>query len=147
SRETLLDAALAAFSGRVRLDESCERRPEEVITEIFAQLFDRPDHGEGPRERPPSPGGGGRVLAGKDASSALREGSRRTRGRAEMAGAHPDFELISPALGQLDEEAFEELRHRDPDAATGLLSDLVTATDRDLRRRANRLAASVFVGL
>src|SRR5262249_17296952 len=35
SRRTLLDAALAAFTGRIRLDESCERRPEEVVTEIF----------------------------------------------------------------------------------------------------------------
>jgi magnesium chelatase subunit D len=164
SRETLLDAALAAFSGRVRLDESCERRPEEVITEIFAHLFDDqnppppPHEIHGPRGDPGSrgrsrgggqtPGAtGGHVLEGKDASRALREGSRRTRGRAELAGAHPEFELVSQAVGQLDEEAFEELRRRDPEAAAGLLSDLVTATDRELRRRARRLATRVFVGL
>ena len=64
-----------------------------------------------------------------------------------MAGAHPDFELISPALGQLDEAAFEELRQRDLDAAARLLADLATATDRELRRRAHRLAARVFVRL
>src|SRR5437016_4312893 len=81
SRETLLDAALAAFTGRIRLDESCERRPEEVITEIFDGLAD-----EGDESPPPTPargrGGGqtgtntarGRILEGKDAAGALREG-------------------------------------------------------------------------
>jgi Mg-chelatase subunit ChlD len=64
-----------------------------------------------------------------------------------MAGAHPDFQRVSPALGQLDTDAFDELRRRDPDAASRLLSDLVSATDRELRRRARRLAARVFVGL
>jgi MoxR-like ATPase/Mg-chelatase subunit ChlD len=143
---TLLDSALAAFSGRIRLDESCERRPEEVVTEIFDRLVDKPGGRGGPRRPPPS-GGTGRVLEGGDAAGALRDGSRRTRGRAEMAGAHPAFALVSPAIGELDEDAFQALRRRDAEAAAGLLSDLVTATDRDLRRRARRLAARVFVGL
>ena len=54
---------------------------------------------------------------------------------------------MSPALGQLDQEAFDELRRRDPDAATSMLSDLVIATDRELKRKARRLAAKIFVGL
>jgi magnesium chelatase subunit D len=152
SRETLLDAALAAFSGRIRLDESCERRPEEVITEIFDRLTRSPEGdgggGEGPPDAPPPPGGGGgRMLEGPEAASAVREGSRRTRGRTELAGANPEFQRVSPSVGELDEGAFEELRRRDPDAAARLLTDLVSATDRELRRRARRLAARVFVGL
>src|SRR5437879_398361 len=148
SRDTLLDAALAALSGRIRLDESCERRPEEVVTEIFDRLYEPPDDGpqRSPGHPPPS-AGGGRVLEGRDAAQALREGSRRTRGRAEMAAADPAFTLVSPTLGQLDERAFEALRRRDPEAAAGLLADLVAATDRELRRRARRLAARVFVAL
>jgi MoxR-like ATPase len=151
SRETLLDAALAAFTGRIRLDESCDRQPEEVVTEIFDHLWDPPPsrgrgRGGGQTETTTT-GSKGHVLEGKDATRALREGSRRTHGRAEMAAAHADFERISPALGELDQEAFEELFRSDPDAAARLLSHLVTATDRELRRRARRLAATVFVGL
>jgi magnesium chelatase subunit D len=144
ARATLLDAALAAFSGRIRLDESCERRPEEVVTEIFDRLCDEPprDDHDGP---PAAPGGGGRVLEGRGAERALRDGSRRTRSRAELAAAHPELADVSPDVGQLDERAFEELRRRDPDLAAALLSDLATATDPALRERARRLAARVFV--
>jgi MoxR-like ATPase len=145
SRSTLLDAALAAFSGRIRLDEGCERRPEEVVTEIFDRLFDDTPRGdEGPA--PPAPsGGGGQVLEGHGAERALRDGSRRTRSRAELAAAHPDLAGVSPEVGELDERAFDELRRRDPDVATALLADLATATDPALRDRARRLAARVFV--
>ncbi len=144
ARSTLLDSALAAFSGRIRLDESCERRSEEVVTEIFDRLVDQPppDSGEGP---PPPAAGGGRVLEGRGAERALRDGSRRTRSRAELAAAHPDLEAVSPEVGQLDESAFDSLRRRDPDRATALLADLATATDPALRERARRLAARVFV--
>jgi magnesium chelatase subunit D len=147
SRESLLDAALAAFSGRIRLDESCERRPEEIVAELFDRLYDPPpdrdgDDGPGP---PAPPRGGGRVLEGAGADRALREGSRRTRSRAELAAAHPDLARVSPDVGQLDEMAFEELRRRDPDLAAALLADLATATDPALRERARRLAARVFV--
>jgi len=144
-RATLLDAALAAFSGRIRLDESCERRPEEILTEIFDRLYDEPppgDEGPGP---PAPPGGGGRVLEGRGAERALRDGSRRTRSRAELVSAYPELSDVSPEVGQLDERAFEELRRRDPDLATALLADLATATDPALREQARRLAARVFV--
>jgi magnesium chelatase subunit D len=146
SRATLLDAALAAFSGRIRLDESSERLPEEVVTEIFDRLFEPgpPPDDEGPGP-PPPPGGGGRVLEGRGAEQALRDGSRRTRSRTELAAAHPDMAHVSPGVGQLDESAFEELRRRDPDRAAALVSDLATATDPALRERARRLAARVFV--
>lgn len=34
-----LDAALVALSGRVRVDESCQRMPETIITELYTQYF------------------------------------------------------------------------------------------------------------
>ncbi len=145
SRSTLLDAALAAFSGRIRLEESCERRPEEVVTEIFDHLMETPPGGDdgGGSSRPA--GGGGRVMEGKSAEQAVRDGSRRTRSRSELAAAHPEVSVVSPDVGQLDEAAFEMLRSRDPDLAAALLCDLASATDAELRERARRLAARVFV--
>lgn len=144
ARSTLLDAALAAFSGRIRLDESCERRPEDVLTEIFDRLAGPPPE-DGGSPPPLPPPGGGNVLEGPDAERALRDGSRRTRSRSELAAANPDVASVSPEVGQLDEEAFEELRRSDADRAAALLLDLVTATDPLLRERARRLAARVFV--
>ncbi|MDQ6773099.1 MAG: AAA family ATPase, partial [Candidatus Dormibacteraeota bacterium] len=155
TRATLLDAALAAFSGRVRVDESSERRAEDVIAEIFATLY--PDDDDGPqlsvpvgsppRSAAPSIAPGRRPLEGRGAEKALREGSRRTRSRTELAAAHPSLDEISPSVGNLDEEAFERLRQRDPDLAAALLCDLAAATDRELRRRARALAARLFVRL
>jgi magnesium chelatase subunit D len=152
SRSTLLDAALAAFSGRIRLDEGCGRRPEEVVTEILDRLLEAPPPGpsqQGPPDAGPAPGpeprGGGRVLAGPEAERAVREDGRRTRGRDELAVAHPEFRALSPGLGRLEESALEELRRQDPERALGILCELTAATDRELRRRARRLAARVFV--
>src|SRR5438105_3195706 len=68
-RPTLLDAALAAFTGRIRLDEGSDRRPEEIVTEIFDRLAgDPPPPGHG--EVGPPPGRGGRVLEGPGAERA-----------------------------------------------------------------------------
>lgn len=50
-----LDAALVALSGRVRVDESSTRSPEEIIAELYAEHFgpapsgDAADEGEEPR--------------------------------------------------------------------------------------------------
>src|SRR5262249_12257560 len=133
------------FSGRIRLEESCERRPEEVVTEIFQRLAGPPpSRDDGPGSITPS-GGAGAVLEGQSAERALREGSRRTRSRAELAAANPEFSSDSPDVGQLDEVAFEQLRRRDPDLAAALLCDLATATDAALRESARRLAARIFV--
>ncbi len=33
-RDVVLDAALAALSGRIRVDEACDRSPEDIVTEI-----------------------------------------------------------------------------------------------------------------
>ena len=144
ARSSLLDAALAAFSGRIRLEESCERRPEEVVAEIFERLADDPSSDDGPRP-PPQRGGGGRVLEGRSAEQALRDGSRRTRSRAELAAAHPELSLVSPDVGRLEEGELEQLWRRQPDLAGAVLCDLATATDSELRDQARRLAARVFV--
>ncbi len=156
-RETLLDAALAAFSGRIRLEEGVDRTPEEVVTEILDRLLAaEAAAGEGDEEPsgapPPRPGHGptpslGRVLEGRDARAALRESGRRTLSRRELEAAHPDFSAVSPGVGQIDEAELERLVARDPDLAAALLSDLAAATDVDLRRHARRLAARVFVRL
>lgn len=149
ARETLLDAAMAAFSGRIRLDESVDRRPEDVIREIFDSLVDtvKPAPPTGSTSPPPAPDGGGRTLQGPEATRALREGARRTRSRKQLAASNPDFDAVSPSVGVLDEAAFEELSRRDPDLAAALLCELAAATDRELRTRARRLAARVFVRL
>ena len=64
-RGVLLDAALAALSGRVRLDEACDRLPEEVIVEILDKvlrdLIRRMGGGE-PAD-PPAEDGSGKVPA------------------------------------------------------------------------------------
>jgi len=40
-----LDAALVALSGRIRLDESCARSVEEVVTELYVDTFGPPPDG------------------------------------------------------------------------------------------------------
>lgn len=37
-----LDAALVSLSGRIRLHESAGRRPEEVVRELYEQVFGKP---------------------------------------------------------------------------------------------------------
>jgi Mg-chelatase subunit ChlD len=54
---------------------------------------------------------------------------------------------VSPAVGALDEAAFDDLLDEAPDEALGLLADLVGATDRRLAELARRLAGRVFVDL
>src|SRR5262249_59193563 len=110
--------------GRIRLEESCERRPEEVVTEIFQRLAGPPPPpDDGPGSITPS-GGAGAMLEGQSAERALREGSRRTRSRAQLAAANPEFSSGSPDVGQLDERPFDHLRRRHQDLAPPLLSPL-----------------------
>jgi Mg-chelatase subunit ChlD len=51
---------------------------------------------------------------------------------------------VSPEVGVIDEEAFDELATEDPEEALGLLADLVGATDAKLRAAAARLASQVI---
>lgn len=158
TRDTLLDAALAALSGRIRLEDGCERTPEAIISELLDQLLKEREREEGPgQDQPqppagaspaPAPGAGqGRILSGQEVREAVREAARRTTRRRDLAAAHPQFEQVSPEVGQLDEAALDELLRADPDAALAMLSDMATATDPLLRARARLLAARVFMRL
>jgi MoxR-like ATPase len=46
--ETFADAAVAALSGRLRLEEGCERTPEEIVLELIRRLI--------PKDEAPPPG-------------------------------------------------------------------------------------------
>ncbi|MGR6966531.1 AAA family ATPase [Geodermatophilus sp. URMC 61] len=155
ARETTRDALHAALSGRIRVTEGVERTPEAVLDEILDRVWP-PDAGP-PDDGPAAPSGDGSGKAGglppeaaghdpgagrRDRSS--RRGPRQT-GRRELQQRHAAFDQVSPEVGELDEEAFAAVMGADPDAAAALLADLATATDRELRTAARRLAARVFV--
>ncbi|MBO0775703.1 MAG: AAA family ATPase, partial [Actinobacteria bacterium] len=161
ARPTARDAAYAALSGRIRIADGCERTPEAVLDELLAELWpadspqpELPDagsagaagtfapDGRGKADRLPRPAG---TLQRRESASAARRGrgAGRTTSRAELAARHPAFAAVSPALGQLDEDALGRLLAADPDAAVTLLADLSRATDRHLRAAARRLAARV----
>jgi MoxR-like ATPase len=154
ARDTLLDAALAALSGRIRLEDGCERTPEEIITELLDRLLaeqsrepSEPQEPPPPQSPPAPPGGGGQgqILTGPEVRNAVKEAGRRTQGRRELSANHPQFAEVSPEVGQLDEGAFEQQLARDPDEALGMLSDMASATDPKLRALARRMAARVFM--
>jgi Mg-chelatase subunit ChlD len=75
----------------------------------------------------------------------LRKQPTRRAGREELARAHPDFDQVSPQLGQLDTAALADLAARDPDAAARLLTALGRALDPALRTAARALAARLPV--
>lgn len=54
---------------------------------------------------------------------------------------------MSPQVGALDEQAFDDLMADDPDAALALLAELTGATDAVLRAKARALAARLLVDL
>lgn len=58
---------------------------------------------------------------------------------------HPQFEQVSPEVGELDEAAVDEGLETDPDATLALLADLTGATDPSLRELARRLAGRLFL--
>ncbi|WP_081788581.1 AAA family ATPase [Candidatus Blastococcus massiliensis] len=158
-RETARDATHAALSGRIRVTEGVERTPEAVLDEILDDVWPvdsaPPEADPGPADDgAPAGGGSGKAPgpsaeAGSDQNTprqdrASRRGPRTT-GRREMQLRHEAFSEVSPEVGELDEDAFAGLMGADPDAAAALLADLATATDRELRTAARRLAARVFV--
>jgi magnesium chelatase subunit D len=171
TRPSARDAAHAALSGRIRIADGCDRTPESVLDELLGLLWPAdsplplPTDGGAPGAAPDgeAPDGRGKAdgqrrapglaaLRGTSGSAARRDrgGSaraRRTVSRAELAGRHPAFAAVSPAVGQLDEDAFAQLLAADPDATVTFLADLTRATDRDLRAAAQRLAARVFFRL
>ncbi len=153
-RETALDAAYAALSGRVRVQDGVDRTAEAVIEEIVDAVWpteadadrDRGDPGkaDGP---PPLPAGGsaGRTPNGRGRRERAPGG--RTQSRTTLAERHAAFEDVSPEVGELDEGALAAALSEDPDAAAAMLCDLATATDPALRSAARRVAARVFVQL
>ncbi|MEZ5378964.1 MAG: vWA domain-containing protein [Acidimicrobiales bacterium] len=103
---------------------------------------------------PPPPGGGGndpsvdddKILTGDDAEQALRDDRRRSISRRDLE-RNPNFDDVSPQLGELDVEAFEELFDDAPDDALELLARMSQATDRDLAALARRLAGRLMLDL
>jgi MoxR-like ATPase len=155
SRATLLDAAVAALSGRITLEDGSARTAEEIVAELLDRLLTPPSRPERDDDRsrsapdPPAagapPGGAGATPGGN--RHAGRPPATRTYGRELLAALHDDFEAVSPAVGSLDLDAFEALMGSDSDAALALLHDLARATDPVLRARARRLAAQLSIGL
>ena len=92
-RATLLDAALAALSGRVRLEDGSAKSVEAILTELLDRLLAEPREPPNPPDPAarPARGGRGKVLEGSEAAAALREGARRTASRAELAAAYPEL--------------------------------------------------------
>lgn len=86
------------------------------------------------------------MAEGEEAAAAVAEAARRTTSRRELS-RREHFAEISPELGQLDEQAFDELFDDDPDEAMSLLADLNGATDEGLRTLARRLAGRITVDL
>lgn len=76
----------------------------------------------------------------------MQDAARRSVSRRDLE-RDPLFAHVSPRVGELDAAAMEEALARDPDAATGLLADMVGATDRRLRELARRVASRVVVDL
>ncbi len=160
-RLILVDAALAALSGRIRLDEACDRQPEEIIVELLDAIiksrFDRPGStepeddpgkGERPGSTPPGAESQGRILSGEEAEKAVQEAARRTSGRNELQRKHGEqFDQMSPDVGELDQQSVVEMAGLDPDTTLSILADAATATDPLLRAQARKLAARMFVTL
>lgn len=152
-RATARDCARAALSGRIRVQDGCDRSPESVIDELLDRVWESelgddrdPAGGQGKAEPPPAP------PRGKDGIRHRRRrtergSSGRTESRRDLQNHYTEFALVSPRLGELDEEAFEDALSADPDLAAALLADLAAATDRELRAAARRLATRVFLRL
>lgn len=83
---------------------------------------------------------------GEAAERAVTDAARRTTSRRELS-RREHFAEISPELGVLDEQAFDDLLDAEPDAALTLLAELTGATDDALRLRARQLAGRVVVDL
>jgi magnesium chelatase subunit D len=152
-RATLLDAAIAAMSGRVRVHEDQSRTAEEVIAALLdAALSDedgdrasspcpapeRPPPGK-PRE-PDRPG----PMSAPEARAQIRAAARQTLSRERLSAVHHSFGAVSPEVGRIDRDALAGAFRRDADAAVALLADMAVATDPGLRADARRLAGRLL---
>ncbi|HUB04574.1 MAG TPA: MoxR family ATPase [Solirubrobacteraceae bacterium] len=148
--DILLDAAITAMSGRVRVHEDQARTAEEVIAQLLDAALASEDRGRAtlppPGEptqpaqitardqRPPGP------LTGPDARSQIDDAARQTLSRERLDAQHESFATVSPQVGLIDPDAFAGAMRDDPDAAVALLADMAVATDPVLRAQARRLA-------
>jgi Mg-chelatase subunit ChlD len=140
----MLDAAIAAMSGRVRVHEDQGRTAEEVIAELLDAALATEDgsraslpgsrSGAPAERRPPGP------LSSAESRSRVAEAGRRTLSRDRLAAEHPSFTAVSPQVGRLDPDALAGVMRHDPDAAVALVADMAVATDPALREHARRLA-------
>jgi len=149
-RELLLDAAIAAMSGRVRVHEDQNLTAEEVIAQLLDAALATEDRDRAtlppakptkpePRDQKPS-----RPLSAPEARSQINDAARRTLSRERLAEQHESFVTVSPQVGRIDPDAFAGAMSRDPDAAVALLADMAVATDPELRREARRLAGRLL---
>jgi MoxR-like ATPase len=158
ARRLLLDAAIAALSGRVRVDEACDRSPEDIIAELLDGILaarkkrdevsseDDSGKAERPGQQAPQEPGRGRILSGDDARKAVEDAARRTNSRSEMQHQHGQrFDEASPDVGQVDEQSIVERAGLDPDTTVPMLADMANATDVRLRAEARRLAARILL--
>lgn len=159
-RSTARDCAHTALSGRVRVQDGCDRSPESVIDELLDRIWEsmngdseRGEEAGAPDSSPDGRGKGERPAAAPDGGArprdrrTERDASARTESRRDLQNHYPEFAAVSPRVGELDEEAFDEALAADPDRAAALLADLAAATDRGLRSAARRLAARIFLRL
>ncbi|MGE0000141.1 MAG: hypothetical protein AB7U39_24745, partial [Ilumatobacteraceae bacterium] len=65
----------------------------------------------------------------------MAQNQKRTTSRRELS-RQPNFEQVSPEVGELDEAALDQAMQDDPDQAMALLADLTSATDPKLRELA-----------
>jgi magnesium chelatase subunit D len=147
-RGVLLDAAIAAMSGRVRVHEDQNRTAEEVIAELLDAALatgddDRaslapPPSSPPPGRRPPGP------ISAPETRSRIEQAARQTVSRDQLAATHQVFATVSPQVGRIDGDALSEEMRRDADAAVALLADMAVATDPALRADARRLAGRLL---
>ncbi|WP_347353034.1 AAA family ATPase [Intrasporangium sp.] len=153
-----LDAALVALSGRVQLAPASRRSAEQIITELYERYVARPagpgggddsgdDSGDDAGGKDPAcfPGMGPGEQAGPPRRPRPRSSpSDRQVGRSELATA-PGFERISPAVGQVDEDALREALSADVAGTVALMARMRRATDPALRAAAERLCARLVL--
>jgi MoxR-like ATPase len=151
-RGVLLDAAIAAMSGRVRVYEDQSRAAEEVIADLLDAALategsDRaslspppppPPPGRSPDRRPPGP------ISAPDTRATVAAAARQTLSREQLAATHQAFASVSPQVGSVDDAALSDEMRRDADAAVALLADMSVATDPALRADARRLAGRLL---
>ena len=74
----------------------------------------------------------------------MSDARRKSTSRRELA-RNPNFEQVSPDVGELDEGAVDDMMKNDPDEMLGMLADLTGATDPKLRDLARQLAGRLYL--